>query len=244
MAIVIRNNKRKYGEIVATLEKTTCSVCYTKKSSNIGCSKGHMVCKICTNKYVGVTLLEHVGGFKKEEIECPTDGCKEHLGWKHVRELLSGDTMGKVLKIWRSQMDIKNNNNEMDHETEKTISSISKKCPDCQVNIEKDGGCDHVRCRCGKNFYYTCLCNFPKHKMGCASGDQELLSFSETVRIAAERLRVAMSEVSEEQIQESRIENQRHGDEELRDTGTRRLVHLRDTRVGLISRLDRVESEI
>lgn len=276
MAMAIRNNERKYqecGEIVCTSKTTTCSICYMKKSSNIECSKGHSMCNTCTNKYVGTTLLCHRGGFDKEEIECPTDGCKEHLGWKPVRELLSHKTMGVILTMWRSQMDNKKAA-EMDPETEKTISCISKKCPSCQVSIEKDGGCDHVRCRCGKNFYYSCLCDFPRHnntecesyvspeiRNGLINGPpgQELLAFSERVRLAADRLRGAIGGISDEQIEASRREmHQRSGrpsirmheiqpvdaEEARRAMRQRRLQHLVATRAGMMSRLERINREI
>ena len=32
-----------------------------------------------------------------------------------------------------------------------------KRCPTCQVPIEKDGGCDHMTCRCGHEFYWSSL---------------------------------------------------------------------------------------
>ena len=282
--MAIKNNKRtykvyqEYGEIVSTSKRTTCSICYTKKSLQVGCSKGHSICDKCTNKYVEKTLLVHKGGFQKEEIECPTDGCKEHLEWKDVREFLTNKTMMKVLTMWRCQVDIKDDNKkaaeaaeEIDPETKKTISSISKKCPRCKVNIEKNGGCDHVSCRCGKSFYYTCLCDFPMHNSECtsyvetpASGGQELLDFSERVRIAAERLRGMIGGISEADIDASRRENQSivrsaHGarpcirnhvirpfdaDEQLRAMKRRRLQHLRDTRAGMMSRLERINNEI
>jgi len=32
-----------------------------------------------------------------------------------------------------------------------------KRCPGCQMQIEKNGGCDHMTCRCGFEFYWTTL---------------------------------------------------------------------------------------
>ena len=97
-----------------------------------------------------------------------------------------------------------------------------------------------------------------------ASGGQELLDFSERVRIAAERLRGMIGGISEADIDASRRENQSivrsaHGarpcirnhvtrpfdaEEQLRATKRRRLQHLRDTRAGMMSRLERINNEI
>jgi hypothetical protein len=32
-----------------------------------------------------------------------------------------------------------------------------KDCPKCNVQIEKNGGCDHMTCRCGYEFYWSTL---------------------------------------------------------------------------------------
>ncbi len=44
------------------------------------------------------------------------------------------------------------------------IKQKSKQCPDCHVNIEKNGGCDHMTCRnCGHQFCWICSRKYPKH---------------------------------------------------------------------------------
>lgn len=35
-----------------------------------------------------------------------------------------------------------------------------KRCPSCQVLIAKDGGCDHMTCRCGYEFYWSNLSRY------------------------------------------------------------------------------------
>lgn len=37
----------------------------------------------------------------------------------------------------------------------------TKSCPKCRVLIEKDGGCDHMTCPCGHNFWWTTLQPYP-----------------------------------------------------------------------------------
>jgi len=39
---------------------------------------------------------------------------------------------------------------------------MTKKCPMCNTRIEKNGGCDHMTCRCGHNFCWICG-KYPNH---------------------------------------------------------------------------------
>ena len=36
-----------------------------------------------------------------------------------------------------------------------------KRCPTCRVPIVKDGGCDHMTCRCGYQFYWSSMRRYP-----------------------------------------------------------------------------------
>ena len=48
--------------------------------------------------------------------------------------------------------------------SETWIKQRSKKCPSCKVNIEKNGGCDHMTCKkCGHQFCWICKWRFPRH---------------------------------------------------------------------------------
>ena len=38
-----------------------------------------------------------------------------------------------------------------------------KKCPHCRHPMEKDGGCQHISCRCGHGFCWECLQDWNKH---------------------------------------------------------------------------------
>lgn len=45
--------------------------------------------------------------------------------------------------------------------TLKYLKTFAKKCPTCQVNIEKNKGCDHMTCtRCWTEFCWNCLAEF------------------------------------------------------------------------------------
>lgn len=37
-----------------------------------------------------------------------------------------------------------------------------KACPACNVQIEKNGGCDHMSCRCGHQFFWSTLLPYPR----------------------------------------------------------------------------------
>jgi ariadne-1 len=50
--------------------------------------------------------------------------------------------------------------NEDSNRTEQSHSEygmLTKSCPECKQAIEKNGGCDHMTCRCGHEFWWTSL---------------------------------------------------------------------------------------
>eukprot|EP00741_Cyanophora_paradoxa_P021370 tig00021350_g20629.t1 len=53
--------------------------------------------------------------------------------------------------------------------TAAALARVTKPCPRCNNAIEKSGGCDHMTCRCGHEFIWTCLCDYRgpnSHPMG------------------------------------------------------------------------------
>ena len=50
-------------------------------------------------------------------------------------------------------------------ETVQWLDNNSKPCPNCANRIEKNGGCDHMKCLppggCGYDFWYSCGCKYP-----------------------------------------------------------------------------------
>jgi hypothetical protein len=46
------------------------------------------------------------------------------------------------------------------HQRDRPCITEGKKCPKCHVAIVKDGGCNHVTCRCGCHLCYACMAVF------------------------------------------------------------------------------------
>lgn len=51
--------------------------------------------------------------------------------------------------------------------SEKIIKKIAKRCPGCERYINKNGGCGHMTCLCGRQFCWNCLHVYPGHSWGC-----------------------------------------------------------------------------
>lgn len=52
-----------------------------------------------------------------------------------------------------------------------------KKCPRCHQPMEKNGGCQHMSCRCGHHFCWECLGDWSAHgtTLTCPQGKRNLL---------------------------------------------------------------------
>ncbi len=49
-----------------------------------------------------------------------------------------------------------------DSETRNWIMANTKPCPKCQKPVEKNGGCNHVTCKCGQ-VSRVCVCVCARH---------------------------------------------------------------------------------
>ncbi|KAI8550166.1 hypothetical protein RHMOL_Rhmol06G0083900 [Rhododendron molle] len=51
-----------------------------------------------------------------------------------------------------------------------------RKCPNCNMYVEKTEGCLHITCRCGYEFCYMCGSKWDKSHMGCRRGQESEIS--------------------------------------------------------------------
>ncbi|GBC09939.1 hypothetical protein RclHR1_09210008 [Rhizophagus clarus] len=59
-------------------------------------------------------------------------------------------------------------NKQSETATEQYLSN-SKRCPNCNLYIDKIEGCDHMTCKCSHQFCMSCLHEFPGHETTCKS---------------------------------------------------------------------------
>ncbi|KAF2128575.1 hypothetical protein P153DRAFT_376696 [Dothidotthia symphoricarpi CBS 119687] len=100
----------------------------------------------------------------KQKVECPY--CQYELCLSCNRPWHKSGSCSKALE-------------KENQESEEAIKSMgAKPCPKCGVNIEKQGGCDHMSCqRCRHNFCWQCLVAYSAtmiHGQGCSNGTRNI----------------------------------------------------------------------
>merc|ERR1711972_230295 len=83
------------------------------------------------------------------QVDCPQFGCVG-LGY------LGFDTVMCFLceHVWVPE----NSEGETPSTDAENVAGLAvKKCPNCMEYIEKNGGCDHMTCRCKYEFYWSTL---------------------------------------------------------------------------------------
>jgi hypothetical protein len=58
-----------------------------------------------------------------------------------------------------------------------------KRCPNCRMFIQKDGGCNHITCECGHEFCFVCLADWENKHYDCLEGMENRLFFHEVDEI-------------------------------------------------------------
>lgn len=85
------------------------------------------------------------------QVDCPVDGC---LGLGY----LGSETI--MCFFCEHQWEPEEPNTQQDVDPESLFGTHIKKCPRCKVYIMKDGGCDHMTCRCRHQFWWSTLMPF------------------------------------------------------------------------------------
>lgn len=132
-----------------TQSSSHCKICLEKRNGrkylkpSRTCHHRSQCCDSCLKEYIN-----HQYKQEASSIRCPSSSCNSHLDDVIIRQFL---TMGQFNEyIARS-----NEANSL-----KTLMKTTKRCPNCKVRIEKSGGCDVMRCRCGHKFCWCCLVDF------------------------------------------------------------------------------------
>lgn len=85
------------------------------------------------------------------QVECPQPGC---LGLGYLG---SDSIMCFVCEHQWSPMEASASGDASDTVEDLLARGAAKACPACSTPILKNGGCDHMTCRCGHEFYWTNL---------------------------------------------------------------------------------------
>lgn len=103
-----------------------------------------------------------------EDISCcPTPGCSYMFYYEKDDTffkcpICNKEYCMKCKSDWHEKISCEENQklrnvNELDKEFYKYVKgAMYKQCPFCKMWVEKTVGCNHMRCRCGKDFCYLC----------------------------------------------------------------------------------------
>lgn len=101
-------------------------------------------------------------GGRPEMITCPS--CRQHYcsdcRFAHERWMTCAQAEEERASIAvRAESDrkIASDPQAVERATRLLLQSRTKQCPRCHQGVEKNGGCDHMTCRCGYEFCWLCL---------------------------------------------------------------------------------------
>jgi IBR domain, a half RING-finger domain/RING-type zinc-finger len=123
------------------------------------------------------SFYAYINNHPDEYRYCPTPSCSElyHVTQRHgnspppfdcpscFKSLCSAchsiPHQGMTCEEWSSSQDSKQQDKMLEKWVEKKKEHV-KRCPKCSVLIEKDFGCNHVKCRCGTHICWKCMQTF------------------------------------------------------------------------------------
>lgn len=167
-----KGKKKARGPVVKQRE---CMICMGKfRTAGVTCGAGtHATCKSCTKNYITKTLGSK-GTVYFDRIPCVESGCWSLIPAKEAEGVLTKKKLAEMEKMeWDTVYNIAG---EVDPSSQAMLDKNTKLCPNCKVPIEKNSGCDHLSCRCGHDFWWTCggiggtCTNYPFHGEGCSQG--------------------------------------------------------------------------
>lgn len=162
-----------------TIEISTCSICLDdffkikRLTKILDC--GHKYCRRCLSIYCRNKAQEHSVDFSCPECKEPFNpegliGKQWLIKWEKRKKALgrimcprlgcSGEILGQtclkcrhlICRLCLEEIHTGPCQEEIVQNIEYKIN-LTKQCPQCGVNIEKNGGCNHMKCRsCGHDF--------------------------------------------------------------------------------------------
>ncbi|EGC29260.1 hypothetical protein DICPUDRAFT_84702 [Dictyostelium purpureum] len=114
--------------------------------------------RTCPNKKCEFSLICDPDSTK---ITCPNGECKFAYCF-NCKDVWHADVTCEKYQKLKLQNDIEQK------QLEKWVSLHAKKCPNCKVNIEKNRGCNHMKCtKCSYYFCWQCLNAIINNKCVC-----------------------------------------------------------------------------
>lgn len=115
-------------------------------------------CRFCPRPGCGTAML---GDSKRPMMICPRDGCNFAYCF-NCREAWHADASCAMYQAWKQE------NATGDTRFANWASEHAKPCPKCSVLINKDGGCNHMKCtRCNTKYCWTCLGDYSAAGHAC-----------------------------------------------------------------------------
>ena len=116
-------------------------------------------------KFYSFSLKHFVETHKNEIFHCPTPNCEYFAFQDKVKKSFYCRKCTKAFCVecqgeWhdgKTCEETKAEDENLKKFNEYVTAKGCQKCPSCQYYIEKNEGCDHMTCRCGKEFCYSCL---------------------------------------------------------------------------------------
>jgi len=173
---------------MASLENRPCPICFevvddhwsTHKAryhsegnhswQNGNICDGHDICWNCLAKHIEIQVLSE----GKCSIRCPGIQCHYHLLQKDVEYAMWGSSASHAVLDNLSRLRNQFCQDRLKEIVFGTIPGLEQSdewllgqcqpCPQCFVLCRREGGCDHIVCRCGCDFCFgcgspsTCLC--------------------------------------------------------------------------------------
>jgi len=119
-----------------------------------GC--GHTFCKACFTGHIDAQFSEKRA--QLDQTRCLHHGCEHTISKGAMAEIVDDHKKkDKILAAYDNVVRERKKKKRLDDAAKEAIRRLgAKPCPKCQEAIEKNMGCDHMKCKCGHDFWWTC----------------------------------------------------------------------------------------